>query len=227
MLEKAKDFICGCLNAERKGIIYFGVGDHGEILGLEIEDMKDEIVTAFQSVLNEHIKSDGANSLSMGEQDCIKRHFIPVKNEEGNPTRSYVIEIEVARDWMPCKDNVYYSKTWKKKVNKKDNNNKVVNSKALRDFFDVKPANGMTLMFAMMARLALSRKKKCTKSNEVGTCWRKLAPELGIDAVACELIEEDHRGKSAEKATQLLIHWKRLESRNATVGTSRRCPGKN
>lgn len=55
-------------------------------------------------------------------------------------------------------------------------------------------------------------------SNEVGTCWRKLAPELGIDAVACELIEEDHRGKSAEKATQLLIHWKRLESRNATVG---------
>lgn len=139
MLEKAKDFICGCLNAERKGIIYFGVGDHGEVLGLEIEDMKDEIVSAFQSVLDEHIKSDGANSLSMGEQDCIKRHFIPVKNEEGNPTRSYVIEIEVARDWRLCKDNVYYSKTWKKKDKKKENNNKAAHSKALRDFFDVKP----------------------------------------------------------------------------------------
>ena len=54
-------------------------------------------------------------------------------------------------------------------------------------------------------------------SNEVGTCWRKLAPELGISAVACELIEEDYRG-SAEKATQLLIQWMRLESSNATVG---------
>lgn len=106
--------------------------------GLEIEDMKDEIVSAFQNVLNEHIKSDGGNSLSIGEQDYIKRHFIPVKNEEGNPTRSYVIEIEVERDWRFCKDNVYYSKTWKKKDKKKDNNNKVANPKALRNFFDVK-----------------------------------------------------------------------------------------
>ena len=57
IMEKAKKFICACLNNDRKGIIYFGVGDsqeqgskykHGEILGLEVEDIKDDINKAFQ-----------------------------------------------------------------------------------------------------------------------------------------------------------------------------------
>ena len=132
-MEKAKDFICGCLNADRKGVIYFGVGDQdGEILGLEIEDMKDEIVNAFQAVLNDHIKSDAGRSLSTGEQDCIKRHFIPVKSQ-GN-RGLYVIEIEVARNWKFCEDNIYYGKEWKEKKNKKENDPK---GKALKEFFDV------------------------------------------------------------------------------------------
>lgn len=48
-MEKAKKFICGCLNADRAGIINFGVGDsqeqnskykHGEILGLMMTSIK-------------------------------------------------------------------------------------------------------------------------------------------------------------------------------------------
>lgn len=136
MMNKAKNFICGCLNADRNGVIYFGVGDQdGEILGLEIEGMKDEIVNAFQAVLNDHITNDAGRSLSTTEQDCIKRHFVPVKSQ-GNPTGLYVIEIEVARDWKFCKDNVYYSKMWKEKD---DNSTKGPNVKALKDFFIVKP----------------------------------------------------------------------------------------
>lgn len=43
IMEKAKKFICACLNSDRKGIIYFGVGDsqeqgsrykNGEVVGL-------------------------------------------------------------------------------------------------------------------------------------------------------------------------------------------------
>lgn len=46
IMDKAKKFICACLNADSKGIIYFGVGDcqeqlskfkRGEILGLDVE----------------------------------------------------------------------------------------------------------------------------------------------------------------------------------------------
>ena len=133
-MNKAKKFICGCLNADRKGIIYFGVDDQREILGLDIEDKKDEIISAFQDVLTDHIKSD-SGKLNQGEQDCVKRHFIPVKSE-GNRTGLYVMEIEVARDWKFCKDNVYYSKTWREK---KDNKNNGPNLKALKDYFVSKP----------------------------------------------------------------------------------------
>ena len=69
-MEKAKKFICACLNAARNGIIYFGVGDnqekaskyhHGEIIGLDVEHMTDDITKAFQCVLNDHIKSDAGH----------------------------------------------------------------------------------------------------------------------------------------------------------------------
>lgn len=132
MMEKAKSFICGCLNADRKGIIYFGVADQDhKILGLEIENMIDEITTAFQHVLSDHIKSD-TGAPSLGEQDGVKLHFIQVKNQ-GNPTKLYVIEIEVERKWMFCEDKVYYGKTW---TEKKDSSE---SSKKLKTYFNVKP----------------------------------------------------------------------------------------
>lgn len=74
IMDKAKKFICACLNADRKGTIYFGVGDsqeqsskfkRGEILGLDVEDIVDEIMKAFQSLLDDHIKCD-AGQLQKG-----------------------------------------------------------------------------------------------------------------------------------------------------------------
>ena len=76
MMEKAKKFICACLNADSKGIIYFGVGDsqeqcskfkRGEILGLDVEDVIDDVVKAFQFVLDDHIKSDAGPLQKGGE----------------------------------------------------------------------------------------------------------------------------------------------------------------
>ena len=142
IMEKAKKFICGCLNGDRKGVIYFGVGDsqeqdskyrHGEILGLEVEDIKDDINKAFQFVLDDHIKSDAGLLQKGGEQNCVSLYFVPVKCQ-GNLTNLYVIEIEVSRDWRFCKDNVYYSKTWTdKRVGRA-----CADKKALSDFFKVK-----------------------------------------------------------------------------------------
>ena len=122
-MDKAKKFICGCLNADSKGIIYFGVGDsqeqclkfkRGEVLGLNVEDVIDDIMKAFQFVLDDHIKSDDGPLQKGGDQNCVSLEFIPVTSE-GNRTKLYVIEIEVARDWKLCKDNVYYSKRWTEK----------------------------------------------------------------------------------------------------------------
>lgn len=138
MMEKAKSFICGCLNADREGIVYFGVGDQDrKILGLEIEHMMDEITTAFQQVLLDHIISDTGASLNAGEQDGIKLHFIQVKSQ-GYPTGLYVIEIEVERKWMFCEDKVYYGKTW---AEKNDDNSRAGSRapKRLKTYFNVKP----------------------------------------------------------------------------------------
>lgn len=143
IMEKAKKFIGACLNADSKGIIYFGVGDcqeqcskfkRGEILGLEVEDIIDDIVKAFQFVLDDHMKSDAGQLQKGGDQNCVNLEFIPVKNE-GN-LKLYVVEIEVIRDWKLCKDNVYYCKRWTEKRGvtiDKDHSSK----KALSDFYKV------------------------------------------------------------------------------------------
>jgi len=143
IMEKAKKFICACLNADSKGTIYFGVGDcqeqgskyqHGEIIGLEVEDIKDDVNKAFQFVLDDHIKSDAGSLQKGGEQNCINIYFVPVKIQ-GNRSNLYVIEIEVDRDWRFCKDNIYYSKSWTEKRGADKN---CAGKKALRDFFKVK-----------------------------------------------------------------------------------------
>lgn len=143
-MDKAKKFICGCLNADSKGIIYFGVGDcqeqcskfkRGEVLGLYAEDVIDDIVKAFQFVLDDHIKSDDGTLQKGGDQKCVSLEFIPVTSE-GNRTKLYVVEIEITRDWKLCKDNVYYSKRWTEKRGvtiDQDPSTK----KALNDFYKV------------------------------------------------------------------------------------------
>ncbi|CAH3041788.1 unnamed protein product [Porites lobata] len=123
IMELAKEFICGCLNGNRKGIIYFGVGDsqercskfkRGEILGLDMESVIDDVVNAFQNVLNDHIKSDAGPLQKGGEQNCVNMEFVPVVNQESG-TGLYVVEIEVNRDWKFCKDHIYYYRTWVEK----------------------------------------------------------------------------------------------------------------
>lgn len=143
IMDKAKKFICACLNADSKGIIYFGVGDcqeqnskfnRGEILGLDVEDMIDDIMKAFQCVLDDHIKSDDGPLKKGGDQSCINVEFIPVTSK-GERTKLYVVEIEVSRDWKLCKDNVYYSKCWTEKRGVKIE--KDLSTKKLSDFYKV------------------------------------------------------------------------------------------
>ena len=123
IMEKAKTFICGILNGGERGIIYFGIGDsyneitkykRGEIIGLEVEGLRDEITKAYQSTLDDHIKSDNGNMTKGGDMNSINIHFVPVW-ESGERTNRYVIEIEVKREWMFCKDFVYYFKKWSEK----------------------------------------------------------------------------------------------------------------
>lgn len=123
IMEKARVFICGILNAGGKGTIYFGIGDsydevkkfqRGEVIGLAVEELKDEISKAFQFTLNDHIKSDDGKMQKAGDMDCIKICFVPVYESERHTGR-YVIEIEVKRDWAHCKEKVYYYQDWKPK----------------------------------------------------------------------------------------------------------------
>lgn len=144
IMDKAKKFICACLNADRKGTIYFGVGDsqeqlskfkRGEILGLDVEDIVDEIMKAFQSLLDDHIKCDAGQLQKGGDQNCINIEFVPVTSNRAR-TRFYVIEIEVMRDWKLCKDNVYYTKRWTAKRGAKAEEDPST-KKSLNDFFKV------------------------------------------------------------------------------------------
>lgn len=70
----------------------------GEIIGLDVEDLRNEISKAFQSTLNDHIKS------------ILFRYGSP-KNQPAVT----VVEIEVERDWMFTLDNVYYFLKWSEK----------------------------------------------------------------------------------------------------------------
>lgn len=128
IMEKARLFICGVLNAGGQGIIYFGIGDscddktdfiHGEIIGLGVESLKDEISKAFQSILDDHIKSDNGKMTRGGDMNCVNLRFVPVTSEMNQNTGSYVVEIEVKREWKFCKDQVYYVEEWRKKADDK------------------------------------------------------------------------------------------------------------
>lgn len=121
--DKAIKFTCAVLNGGQKGTLYLGVADdvkkesgykHGEIVGLHIADMKDDINKALQAGLDDHMLSDAGPLQKGGEQNCIAVHYVPVKIH-GNRSKLFVVEIEVARDWRFCKKRVYYSKTWRSK----------------------------------------------------------------------------------------------------------------
>ena len=150
IMEKAKTFICAFLNAAIPGTIYFGVANseenssqqnvmynHGEILGLDVENIKDDIIEAFQFVLDTQISSDQGGLLKKGgDQNCVSIHFVPVKIQ-GIRSKLYVIEIDVLRDWLLCKDNVFFCKSWieapRQEAEEKDSNRK-----GLSNFFMVK-----------------------------------------------------------------------------------------
>lgn len=129
IMEKARVFICGILNAGEQGVIYFGIGDscdektdyiHGEIIGLAVEDLKDEISKAFQYLLKDHIKSDDGKMKRGGDMNCVKIYFVPVTTKVNEHTGRYVVEIEVNREWETCDDRVYYVEEWiKRKVDEK------------------------------------------------------------------------------------------------------------
>lgn len=121
-MEKARVFICAVLNGGGHGIIYFGIGDkcddktnlnHGEVVGLQVENLKDEISKAFQSMLDDHIKNDINGKMTPGgDMTCVKIYFVPVRFEICKNTLHNVVEIEVKRDWKFCKDLVYYVEEW-------------------------------------------------------------------------------------------------------------------
>ena len=126
IMEKARPFICGVLNAGGKGVIYFGVGDsydestkfeRGEIIGLPVKDLKDEITKAFQATLDDHINSNDGKLEKAGDMECIKLFFVPVYKAD-QPTGRYVVELEVKRDWQHCKENIYFCREWKEKRGK-------------------------------------------------------------------------------------------------------------
>lgn len=116
IMEKARLFICAVLNTcQSAGTICFGIGDsinkatnfrHGEVVGLEVENLKDDINKAFQSILDDHIKSD-QGKLTSAEMKAVNIHYVPV-TESNEKTTSYVVEIDIQRDWRSCKDQVYY-----------------------------------------------------------------------------------------------------------------------
>ena len=146
IMEKAKKFICACLNAAITGIIYFGILDckeqnskykHGQIRGLDVEDIKDEIIQAFETVLNNHIfyVCDNGTLQKGVNQNCVDIFFVPVKTSQQSHDL-YVIEIEVARDWDLCKDDVYYSRQWKE--SEKQGRRDGTGLKKLETFFKVK-----------------------------------------------------------------------------------------
>ena len=129
IMEKARIFICGILNAGGEGTIYFGIGDsydktnnfiRGEIIGLEVEGLRDEINKVFQSALDDHIESNDGKMKKGGDMNCVKIYFVPVE-ESGEQTGRYVVEIEIKRDWRFCKDNVYYFRPWSEKRGKRLN----------------------------------------------------------------------------------------------------------
>lgn len=146
VMYKAKTYICALLNSAKPGTLYFGVADgkedsryqHGQILGLDVWELKDQINAALQDVLNNHIESDMGALEKGGDMNCVNLYFVPVKSEGACPTLT-VIEIEVERDWMVCKDKVYYCKTWEEvsSEDRKQRNKK--NKKNLGYWFNVKP----------------------------------------------------------------------------------------
>ena len=86
-MEKARTSICGILNGGERGIIYFGIGDsynettnykRGEIIGLEVVGLRDEMTNAYQSTLDDHIKSDNGKMTKGGDMNSIYIHFVPV-----------------------------------------------------------------------------------------------------------------------------------------------------
>ena len=147
VMEKAKKFICGCLNSAecQEGVLYFGIGDgegedpkykRGEVHGLDLESSMDDIDNSFHAVLHDHVRSDG-EKMQKGEQQCVRLEFVPVTQNESH-SNLYVVEIEVSRDWHVCKDKIFYSNKWTEKQSPKcEQGSPTKTKRPLRDFYKV------------------------------------------------------------------------------------------
>jgi hypothetical protein len=128
IIQHAVRFVVGCLNARIHGVIAFGVGDqqeqegrfqHGEVVGLDIVGLEDNITKLFQYMLDHMIRSDEHHNqrLPLSEQQCISLHFIDVVPRQER--RLHVVEVEVDPDSTVCKGNVYIAKAFEKKTSDK------------------------------------------------------------------------------------------------------------
>jgi hypothetical protein len=123
VIQHSVKFICGCLNIRQQGTISFGIGDkleqqgrfrHGEVIGLAVEAIQDEIQQLFQHMLDNMIYRDDKCGMTPYEQLSVSIHFVritPCLNE--NPL--VVVEVEVDPQWSVCKDCVYIYKQFEKK----------------------------------------------------------------------------------------------------------------
>ena len=121
-------FICGCLNIRKQSAISFGIGDkfeqqgkfrHGEVIGLAVEKIQDEIQQLYQYMLDNMICRDNKCGMTPSEQLSVSIHFVrvtPCLNE--NP--HIVVEVEVDPQWSICKDYVYIYKQFEKKERSKN-----------------------------------------------------------------------------------------------------------
>ena len=155
IMEKVAIFTCACLNADIQGTIYFGVANgkeknsqyqHGEILGLHVEDIRDDIINAFQWVLDNHIRSEEGPLKKGGDQSCFNIEFVPVKIQ-GTRSELYIVEIEVARDWDFCKDNIYFTREWKEKTLRQGGGEENRAKKALHYFYKMKEDQWNRLLY--------------------------------------------------------------------------------
>ena len=88
---------------------------HLEVVGLEVEELKDSINKSLNTVLDAHVKNS-VDSMSIAEKQAVKVYFIPVE-QSGSRTNKYIVEIEVHRNWKVCKDHMYFIEEWKKSEN--------------------------------------------------------------------------------------------------------------
>ncbi|XP_061578929.1 sterile alpha motif domain-containing protein 9-like [Cololabis saira] len=105
-------FGAACMNSRTNGTIHFGIADepHGQVLGVVVKDREAftrQLKTAIDGYF-EHKHKDAA-------QICIKPpRFVEVLNKNTTSSDRCVIEVDIASEYMSCKDNIFHTYNTKK-----------------------------------------------------------------------------------------------------------------